>query len=229
MRTRTLLAVCAMALVSASFSLADDWNRKVELTFSGPVAIPAVHQPGWGVLPAGTYVFKIFSSLTDRHIVQIYNKDESVIYATVLAIPNQRLEPTDKVVITFREQAAGEPAALRAMFYPGRTSGEEFVYPKFQATEMAKIANAAVASSPVAEEVAMPEAPEVVAELEAAPITPIGPAGEELPTPPALLEVAANEPAVLPQTSSPLALAGLIGLLLVGAGLALRSAEKRIC
>jgi hypothetical protein len=175
-------------------------------------------------------VFKIFSSLTDRHIVQIYNKDESTVIATVLAIPNQRLEPTDKVVITFREQAAGEPAALRAMFYPGRTSGEEFVYPKFQATEMAKIANTAVVSSPVAEEVAMPESPEVVAELEAAPLTPIGPTGEELVTPPAPLEVAVNEPAaVLPQTASPLALAGLMGLLLVGAGLALRSAEKRIC
>jgi hypothetical protein len=219
-----------MALASASFSLADDWNRKVELTFSGPVAIPAVHQPGWGVLPAGTYVFKVFSSLTDRHIVQIFNKDESTVIATVLAIPNQRLEPTDKVVITFREQAAGEPAALRAMFYPGRTSGEEFVYPKFQATEMAKVANAQVVSIPatVEEEAAMPEAPEVVAELEAAPLTPISPTGEELLTPPAPLEIAANEPAVLPQTASPLALAGLLGLLLIGAGLALRTAEKRI-
>jgi sortase A len=31
---------------------------------------------------------------------------------------------------TFRERAAGEPAALRAWFYPGKNWGEEFVYPK---------------------------------------------------------------------------------------------------
>jgi hypothetical protein len=54
-------------LVSASFALADAWNRKIQFTFSEPVAIPAVHQPGWGVLPPGTYVFKIVDSNTDRH------------------------------------------------------------------------------------------------------------------------------------------------------------------
>ena len=75
---------------------------------------------------------------SDRHIVQIFSKDETTIYATILAIPNYRLKATDKTVITFRERPAGEPEALRAWFYPGRNWGEEFVYPKAKAIELAK-------------------------------------------------------------------------------------------
>src|SRR5260370_39384027 len=102
--------VFCMALMGTAFSpsaKADDWNRKTEITFSGPVEIPGVHLTGWGVLPAGSYVFKILDSQSDRHIVQIFNKDETTIYATILAIPNYRLRATDKTVITFSERPSG--------------------------------------------------------------------------------------------------------------------------
>ena len=65
-------------------------------------------------------------------------------YATILAIPNYRLRATDKTVITFRERPAGQPEALRAWFYPGRNWGEEFVYPKAKAIELAKATNTPV-------------------------------------------------------------------------------------
>ena len=58
------------------------------MTFSGPIEIPGVHLTGWKVLPAGTYVFKVLDSQSDRHIVQILSKDETDVYATILAIPN---------------------------------------------------------------------------------------------------------------------------------------------
>src|SRR5579862_421715 len=112
---------CA-ALLSATFApsaRADDWDKKTTVTFSSPIEIPGVHLQGWGVLPAGTYVFKVLDSKSDRHIVQIFNTDETVIYATILAIPNYRLQATDKTVMTFRERPAGQPEALRAWFYPG--------------------------------------------------------------------------------------------------------------
>src|SRR4029077_7005251 len=99
---------CA-ALIGAAFSpsvKADDWNRKTVITFSAPVEIPGVHLAGWGVLPTGTYVFKILDSASDRHIVQIFSKDELTVYATILAIPNYRLKATDKTVMTFRERPA---------------------------------------------------------------------------------------------------------------------------
>ena len=120
---------------------ADESDRKTIVTFSAPVEIPGVHLAGWGVLPAGTYVFKIFDSQSDRHIVQIFSQDETTVYATILAIPNYRLKATDKTVMTFRERPVGQPEALRAWFYPGRNWGEEFVYPKAKAIELAKETN----------------------------------------------------------------------------------------
>ena len=56
--------MCFAALISAVLSpsaQANDWNRKTVITFSAPVEIPGVHLAGWGVLPAGTYVFKLMA------------------------------------------------------------------------------------------------------------------------------------------------------------------------
>src|SRR5437762_13475261 len=130
-----MFTVCVFVLPSAS---ADETNNKTSITFNAPVEVPGV---GAQVLPAGTYVFKIMDSLSDRHIVQIFNQDETHVYTTILAIPNYRLRATDKTVMTFKERAQGEPEAIRAWFYPGSQSGEEFVYPKAKALELAKIAN----------------------------------------------------------------------------------------
>src|ERR1700736_6689066 len=233
---------CA-ALIGAAISpsvKADDWDRKTVITFSGPVEIPGVHLKGWGVLPAGTYIFKILDSQSDRHIVQIFNADETIVYATVLAIPNYRLQATDKTVMTFRERPAGQPEALRAWFYPGRNWGEEFVYPKAKAIELAKATNTPVlfteAEIPleVAEPVKSVDEP-VVVQLKQAPIMAIRPTGEpvqlaEVVTPPpAQTEVAEQTlPEELPKTASPFPLIGLFGLLALGGALALRAVESRI-
>src|SRR5208337_1652205 len=139
--TTTVFGLGLMGALLSPAAKADDWNRKTVMTFSGPVEIPGVHLKGWAVLPAGTYVFKILDSQSDRHIVQIFSEDEQTVYATILAIPNYRLKATDKTVVTFRERPAGEPEALRAWFYPGRNWGEEFVYPKAMAIELAKTTN----------------------------------------------------------------------------------------
>src|SRR3954467_9480892 len=147
----TVTTAFCLALLGTMFvptAQADDWNRKTKVTFSAPVEIPGVHLKGWAVLPAGTYVFKILDSQSDRHIVQIFSQDENTVYATVLAIPNYRLKATDKTVITFRERPAGQPEALRAWFYPGRNWGEEFVYPKAKAIILAKGSNAPVLFTP---------------------------------------------------------------------------------
>jgi hypothetical protein len=235
---RAAANVFAIGLLSATLipsARADEFNRKTVITFSGPVEIPGVHMTGWGVLPAGTYVFKIMDSQSDRHIVQIFSKDEKTVYATILAIPNYRLKPTDKTVITFRERPAGEPEALRAWFYPGRNWGEEFVYPKAIAVSLAKVSNVAVLAiaTEVKLEVEKPEVAEVVEQLKAVPIIAVKPTGEEVEvaqvvqTAPAV-EVAELTPAALPETASSLPLIALFGLLAIGGALALRLLEKRI-
>ncbi len=225
-----------IALMGAAFVpsvMADRWDQKTTFTFSGPVEIPGVHLKGFGILPAGTYVFKILDSGSDRNIVQILSQDELTVYATILAIPDVRLKPTDKTVLTFRERPAGEPEALRAWFYPGTIYGQEFVYPKSRAVELAKASNTAVLFAPdeipaeVAEPVKTVDAP-VIAQLRQAPVMAIQPSGQEVqlaevvtPPPPATLA------ASLPATASPLPLIALLGFLALGGAFVLRSAAKR--
>ena len=221
---------------------ADEVNRKTTVTFSAPVEIPGVHLAGWGVLPAGTYVFKILDSLSDRHVVQIFSKDGKTIYATILAIPNYRLKATDKTVMTFRERPAGEPEALRAWFYPGRNWGEEFVYPKAKALVLAKATQTPVlfteAGIPAeVEEPVMLAAPPVMQQLKQASIMAFQPTGEAVQlsavvtVPPAEVQATATPvvPAeVLPATASSLPLIGLIGLLAIAGAFATRLAAGRL-
>ncbi len=159
---------------------ADDYDKKTTVTFTAPVAIPPVHLQGWGTLPAGTYVFKLLNSSSNRHIVQIFNQDQTKIYATILAIPNYRLQAKDKTVMTFNEGIRGKPESLRAWFYPGANWGEEFVYPQTQAVELAKVVKqpvlAVIADVPV--EVAKPEEPVIIAQLTQAPVKAVQPTGE---------------------------------------------------
>jgi hypothetical protein len=213
---------------------ADEWNKKSIITFSGPVEIPGVHLKGWGILPAGTYVFKIVDSQSDRRIVQIFNKDETIVYAEILAIPNYRLKATDKTVITFSERPAGEPEALRAWFYPGDNWGEEFVYGKTKALAIAKETNTPVLFTPVeAVEVTEPikamDLP-VITELKTAPVMALRPSGEEV----AMVEVVTPPPTQpetvrsLPKTASDLPLAAMLGLIAFGGALTAGAFVKRI-
>jgi len=234
-------ATLCMALLGAAFSpsaRADEVNRKTVITFSGPVEIPGVHLQGFGILPAGTYVFKVLDSQSNRDIVQILSKDELTVYATILAIPNYRLKATDKTVMTFRERPAGEPEALRAWFYPGRQSGEEFVYGKARALILAKETHTAVlffTPAEIAPEVAVaiktPAEPGVV-ELEKAPVMAVQPTGEEVEiaqvvTPPPAVLVAQNDAPALPATGSSLPLVALFGMLALAGALTLGLLQKR--
>ena len=214
-----LIIVCvfAVSLFVLPFASADDWTRKTVVTFSEPFEVPGTDAQ---ILPAGTYVFKVLDSLSDRHIVQIMSKDELHIYTTILAIPNYRLRATDKTVITFKERAQGQPEAIRAWFYPGHTWGEEFVYPKAKAVEFAKVVNEPVLYT--TDEV------KTVEVLRTASIAAVKPTGEDAPVadivqappPEAVAAVAAapaDQPATLPQTGSNLPLLLCFGLLSLGA------------
>ena len=234
--------VFCLALAGVVFSpgaKADEWNNRTVITFSGPVEIPGVHLKGWGVLPAGTYVFKLLNSQSDRHIVQIFNKDETVVYATILAIPNYRLQATGKTVMTFRERPAGLPEALRAWFYPGKVWGDEFVYPRAKALELAKTANTPVLATPAelpveVEKPILAVNEPVVVQLQQAPVVAIKPTGEEVEVaqvvtpPPPEPTVAQAEPATLPATASSLPLIALFGCLALGLAWTLRLVQKRV-
>jgi len=240
---KAVSTVFCMTLLGAIISpgvKADENNHKTVVTFSGPVEIPPVYITGMRILPAGTYVFKLTTSQSNRHIVQIFNKEETRIYATVLAIPNYRLVRTSKTVITFNEGIRGAPQPIRAWFYPGDHWGEEFVYPKARAVELAKVTKVPVPAlqAEVAVEVEKPEEPAVVAVLQQAPIIAVKPTGEEVevaqviqtePAPAATATAAAapKYPAELPTTASSSPLIMLCGLLALGSAFGIRAMRKQ--
>jgi hypothetical protein len=126
------MTVCMYLVLLGVFAVqADELYKRTVVTFSAPVEIPGK------VLTPGTYVFKLFDSQSGRNIVQVWNKEETQLIATLLAVPDYRLPPPDNPVITFEQRAKDSPPAIRAWFYPGDTYGFEFVYPKTRATELA--------------------------------------------------------------------------------------------
>ncbi|MEO8026404.1 MAG: LPXTG cell wall anchor domain-containing protein [Bryobacteraceae bacterium] len=222
-------------------------NRRTTLTFDGPVEIPGM------VLAPGTYVFKLLDSSSDRNIVQIFNKDETKLFATVLAVNDYRLKPTGRTVIKFEERSAGSPEAIKEWFYPGDLYGQEFVYPEGRAMQLAKETRQNVQS--MSEETATnivkpaktPQEPSVVA-LRSAPVKPMPPPmttqtpretarampparpapSTMAPEPMAQIAQSSSEQASLPQTGSTLPVILLAGLLLLGLGFGFREIARRM-
>lgn len=203
------LAVTGLGLIGTSFvpkAHADAWDKMTIVTIKEPIIA------GNKVLDPGTYVWKLMDSQADRHIVQIFDKDQRHLEETILAIPNYRLEPTGKTQFAFWETPAGVPKAVRAWFYPGDNFGQEFAYPKKLVAQLAS-----AAPVPIPTNYREPEpAPAPVPEAQPAPQPAAQPAPEPQPEPQAQppAEPAAQPapPAALPHTASFNPLIGLAGL-----------------
>jgi hypothetical protein len=217
---KALLSLFAVTLLGATVlpsALADTWNKKTVVTFSQAVEVPGK------ILPAGTYTFQLLDSLSDRHIVQIFNADGSQIIATILAINNYRLQPTGETVMKFGERPGDSPEALRAWFYPGDNFGQEFVYPKVRAIELAQTAKVIVPA------VAVDTIDDNV--IKTVPIVAVTPDQKEVEvatviqtTPPvaAPAPVAVKETEELPKTASFMPLIALLGGLSISLAIGLK-------
>jgi len=119
-----VFALCAALLCAALVpgARADQWDKKVIVTFSMAVAVPG------HVLPAGTYVFKLVNGIAVEHVVQIWNEDETELLATTLTVPIIRTYEPARSTFEFDDRAGKSPVAIKAWFYPADTTGEEFVY-----------------------------------------------------------------------------------------------------
>ena len=111
---------------------ADESDQATTITFSQPIRIPGQ------VLPAGSYLFKLVNTGSGQNIVQIFNADRTVLYATLQTIQTDRLEPTGHTVVALAEQGTGQPDVLLKWFYPGRETGNEFLYPTQTEKELAQ-------------------------------------------------------------------------------------------
>jgi hypothetical protein len=223
-----LLAVAMLGATVLPSARADEWNKKTVVTFSQAVEVPGK------VLPAGTYTFVLLDSPADRHIVQIFNADGSQLVTTILTINDYRLKPTGDTVMKFSERPGDAPEALRAWFYPGNSFGQEFVYPKVRAIQLAQTAQISVPA------VAVETLDETV--IKTAPIVAVTPDQKEvevatvIQTTPPVAAVAAPEPVAvatpapvavketeeLPHTASSMPLIALLGGLSISLALGLK-------
>jgi LPXTG-motif cell wall-anchored protein len=140
----TISAFCGLA-IAAGLALtparADEFNKRTILTVSQTVQI------GDAVLQPGQYVIKLLDSQTDRQVVQIFNKDQKHIIATVVTVPLERLTPRGHTTFSFYETPVGTARALRSWYYPGDEVGHKFIEPKHH--EMLA-ANTGVVENPLA-------------------------------------------------------------------------------
>ena len=230
---RILTALFGLALFLSAYTpmvRADEWDKTTKVTFSEPVQVPGK------VLPAGTYIFKLLDSASNRHIVQIFNEDHTALITTVLAIPNERLQPAGKTILTYDERPADQPMALAAWFYPGDSFGQEFVYPKSESAQLSRLNKRTVPSTESEE--AYPKLKERATESssqngnqapQAEPTATHNPpaAATAPPQPaPAPSTQVATQRETLPHTGSLVPVIGLLGLMLLGFAALLRMALR---
>jgi hypothetical protein len=94
-------------------------EQKVRVTFSGPVEVPGE------ILPAGSYVFE---ALESGHLTRILSADERHVYTTLITVPEERTETVTNATIVLEENHPGMPQKIEAWFYPGYSTGNEFMY-----------------------------------------------------------------------------------------------------
>lgn len=185
-----ITCAATMSVLAPSMS-ASVWDKRTTVTFSGAVEVPGT------VLQPGRYIMKLVDSPSDRHIVQFSNERENHVFATVLAIPAWRENPSDKTIFTFYEAPVGEPQAMRTWFYPGDNTGEEFVYPKERRVALLAGVNRGNGFSTLT--VRQIEPPESVKTEE--PVTPE--VSSNIPAPAVIEQKSDDEPVTIAQNNAP--------------------------
>jgi hypothetical protein len=132
---KLIVSTCAAAMltgVNVASALAQDVvDARTEFTFKSPVELPGT------TLPPGTYVFRFADPNTGRKVMQVLDKASNKTYGLFLTITAQRPKSADDAELRFMETPAGKPAAVKTWWYPGNSTGREFIYPKEQARRLA--------------------------------------------------------------------------------------------
>lgn len=140
------LCLTVLCLLVAPKTKANGLDSQTVVTFVVPVQVPGLNGQ---TLPAGTYIFKAVDSSPDRDIIQISSQDGTHVFTTFLGVPNSHLKASDLMVTMFGNRPAADPQALETWFCPGHPSGDQIVYEKPIAIQLAKEANEPVLSTSV--------------------------------------------------------------------------------
>jgi hypothetical protein len=132
---RTLLAATALVGLMSGIcgtvgAQTDDY--RTYFTFSAPVTLPGV------TLPAGRYLFRLADPTTGRKVISVLSADGTPL-AMLHTIPNQLTRAPQDAEVRFMETPANMPPAIKTWWYPGKSIGYEFIYPRQQALQLAKV------------------------------------------------------------------------------------------
>jgi len=243
--TASAIALAAFIAPAAQAQDTAEVRRLTILSFSEPVQLPGK------TLAAGKYRFEMADVNNAAHTVRVLSEDGKTVIGTFHTIPStqpQRDLRDQDTLVMFSERPAGQPQAAREWYYPGRSIGEEFVYPRAQALQLAKANNTSVATeeegkisrvesneqaaAPAAAASSAPAAPAAPSGQNAAnqqsaapspaparPNASVGTSGQAPTTTPA---PAPARPRTLPRTASQLYLIALISALSFFAALGIR-------
>ena len=135
MRMIASLALAVLTLGIGGAAQAQPADYKTYFTFSGPVTLPGV------TLPAGKYIFRLADAQTGRKVVSIQSEDGKRQLAMLHTIPNQAPKAPNDAEIRFMETSSNVPPPVKTWWYPGKSIGYEFIYPRAQAMQLAKVTN----------------------------------------------------------------------------------------
>lgn len=133
---RTFLAATALVglilgISGTAHAQTDDY--RTYFTFSAPVTLPGV------TLPAGRYLFRLADPTTGRKVISVLSADGKTPLAMLHTIPNQLTRAPQNAEVRFMETPANMPPAIKTWWYPGKSIGYEFIYPRQQALQLAKV------------------------------------------------------------------------------------------
>jgi hypothetical protein len=230
----TLVGVASSPMANAQ----SDTDRS-EFTVTEPLEV------GSFTLPPGTYVIRVVELESSRNTIQVTNADQTKVFATVLAIPHPilvgELAPSSRYI--YYKTAPGQTKALRTWFARNTTNGQDIVYPKRRAMELAAAAKEPVIFIPdeaketeyktvplivvTPDQTLKPyEAPVVVVQKAPEP-APVVVAVQKAPEPAPVVVAEASPEKELPRTASHVPLYAALGLLSLGAAIGLRAFANR--
>jgi LPXTG-motif cell wall-anchored protein len=127
------MALSLLILGIGSAAQAQTADYKTYFTFSGPVTLPGV------TLPAGKYIFRLADPNSSRKVIAIQSEDGRKQLAMLHTIPNQAPKAPNDPEIRFMETSSNVPPPVKTWWYPGQSIGYEFIYPRAQAAQLAKV------------------------------------------------------------------------------------------
>jgi LPXTG-motif cell wall-anchored protein len=134
-RHLTIVSTFALLTLAAGAAQGQPSDYRTFFTFSAPVMLPGV------TLPAGTYLFRLADPNSSRKVINVLSADGKQSLAMLHTIPNQLLRAPRDPEIRFMEAEANMPLPIKTWWYPGKSIGYEFIYPRSQALALARVAS----------------------------------------------------------------------------------------